>query len=344
MVLFYAAFTTYYLYPAAPPWLAAQLELIPPVSRVLINTLQQFPASAPLALLYQYFSPNDVAAVPSLHGAAPMLLALVAFRLWGWKALGMFVYPLLAGISFVYLGEHYVADILAGWVYALVAFLAVWTLAPPVGRLIDRWLHQYDPHWRLRRLQLPSWPLAFLALSLIVLVWIDPFYQVPLHPETGPVIPGAGVRAGVIEASRVEDLQPAACDEGAAASLIVDRALEAYASQYGAYLHGLGSGACLTIVAAPTIPPLLEGDLSRVDWDRSLRAPDRLRLPDEPPGYLTLVQAGKPVDDLERWTGAPADERYVLVVRVDNVDHQNEVRQVVSQLAQILFEPDVARQ
>jgi hypothetical protein len=344
MVLFFSAFITYFLYPAAPPWLAAQLELIPPVSRVLINTLKQFPASAPLALLYQYFSPNEVAAVPSLHGAAPALLALVALKLWGRRAIIMVSYPLLAGIAFVYLGEHYVADIIAGWLYAVVAFAVVWALGPPIGRLGERWLRDHASDWRIRRVHLPAWPLAFLSIGLIAVVWINPFFKAPLRPTEGDVIPGAGVRAGVTGSTRIEDIGPSTCGNGSAASVLVDRSLQPYASQYGAYLQGMETGACLNLAAASAISPLDGADLSRIDRARAVRAPERLRLPDEPPGLFTVVQVGTPAEGLQAWTEAYQEEQYALVIRVDNVSYQYEVRQLLAQLAQVVFKPGGLRQ
>src|SRR5262249_28123176 len=69
---------------------------------------------------------NDVAAVPSLHAAYTMLIALF---LWPrldrrWRPL-LVAYPIGMGLSLVYLGEHYLIDILLGWVYAAATILIV---------------------------------------------------------------------------------------------------------------------------------------------------------------------------------------------------------------------------
>jgi membrane-associated phospholipid phosphatase len=70
---------------------------------------------------------DPVAAVPSLHAAGTMLFAMFLWRrsrVW-WKAV-LVAYNLVMAFALVYAGEHYVADILAGW---LVAALVSWAFA-----------------------------------------------------------------------------------------------------------------------------------------------------------------------------------------------------------------------
>ena len=64
---------------------------------------------------------NDVAAVPSLHAGYTMLICLF---LWPrlnrrWRPL-LVAYPIGMALSLIYLGEHYLIDILLGWAYAAV--------------------------------------------------------------------------------------------------------------------------------------------------------------------------------------------------------------------------------
>ena len=69
---------------------------------------------------------EPVAAVPSLHAAYTLLIALFLWRLaprWGRVLLA--AYPLAMAFALVYTAEHYVSDILVGWAYALFAFWAV---------------------------------------------------------------------------------------------------------------------------------------------------------------------------------------------------------------------------
>ena len=58
------------------------------------------------------FDDNPVAAVPSLHGAWSTLVALI---IWRWRPrlwpIGV-AYALVQQFAVVYLGEHYVADLL----------------------------------------------------------------------------------------------------------------------------------------------------------------------------------------------------------------------------------------
>jgi membrane-associated phospholipid phosphatase len=69
---------------------------------------------------------NDVAAMPSLHAAFALL-----FTLYLWRLVPRYVrpvlalYPLAMTLALVYLGEHYVVDCIAGWIYAIAAFVSV---------------------------------------------------------------------------------------------------------------------------------------------------------------------------------------------------------------------------
>ena len=69
---------------------------------------------------------NLVAAVPSLHAACSMLIALFLIRRgrrqmrWLWLA-----YPLAMAFTLVWTGDHYVADIVLGWTLVVVVDLLV---------------------------------------------------------------------------------------------------------------------------------------------------------------------------------------------------------------------------
>lgn len=126
LLLTYAGLVTYVLYPMAPPWYASDLGHIPHVDTILGQVLWQHSASHPIVFVYDHFDPNPVAAMPSLHAAFPVLVALVCIYLrpkWGWLAIA---YPLLMDFSVVYLGEHYVTDVIAGTIYGALSFYLVW--------------------------------------------------------------------------------------------------------------------------------------------------------------------------------------------------------------------------
>ncbi len=75
--------------------------------------------------------------MPSLHAAFSLLIALELFPR-GSAAIGLaaraaagrarrllVAYPLVMGFALVWGGEHYVADLLLGWIYAVAAFYGV---------------------------------------------------------------------------------------------------------------------------------------------------------------------------------------------------------------------------
>ena len=122
-----AGFVTYFIVPAVPPWLASRQGALPHTTRVvhdvwahlgLPGVAKIFNGDAQLA--------NPVAALPSLHAAWPLLVLLIL-----WPALGrrgrilLIAYNLTMCTVLVYGAEHYVSDILLGWVYATGGFV-VW--------------------------------------------------------------------------------------------------------------------------------------------------------------------------------------------------------------------------
>jgi membrane-associated phospholipid phosphatase len=118
---------TYTLFPAAPPWLAAQHGLIGPAQRLVPLIWAHVPFVSFQSLFEHgaYYS-NQVAAVPSLHAAYTLLLTLFLWRYAPKPArVVLALYPPAMGFALVYLGEHYAVDILLGWIYAVVAYAAV---------------------------------------------------------------------------------------------------------------------------------------------------------------------------------------------------------------------------
>lgn len=127
LLLSYSAWITFLIYPSAPPWLADNQGYLPGVYKIIDTTLQAFPDKWNLPSIYHNFNPNPVAAIPSLHGAYPLLVLLFALRFFKLKALPFIFYVLGVWLSIVYLGEHYVVDIIAGAIYAIIAyFVAIW--------------------------------------------------------------------------------------------------------------------------------------------------------------------------------------------------------------------------
>ena len=116
----FTAFVFYLLVPVAPPWLASQMGYLPHVEKIINDTL---PSGT--TWFYQHLNPNQVAAMPSLHAAFPVLGFLYGIKLWGWRAWPLALWALGVCFAIVYLGEHYLADALGGIVFAGLAYLAV---------------------------------------------------------------------------------------------------------------------------------------------------------------------------------------------------------------------------
>lgn len=123
-----AGLVTYVLFPEAPPWLAARDGLIDPVARLSARgwiwlhagNLDQVLARA------QEDGANPVAAMPSLHLAFAALVAIFLMGLMRsrWRY-ALVIYPVAMGVTLVYTGEHYVLDLVAGAIYAVLAHLAL---------------------------------------------------------------------------------------------------------------------------------------------------------------------------------------------------------------------------
>ncbi len=122
-----AGLVTYILFPAAPPWYAAREAAIDPVIRGSSRGWLEMGINHAGNLLQQgQLASNPVAAMPSLHTAFALIITLFVLRRFRTPLRWALVaYPVLMGISLVYLGEHYVVDLVAGVVYAFAVDVAV---------------------------------------------------------------------------------------------------------------------------------------------------------------------------------------------------------------------------
>jgi hypothetical protein len=125
LVLSYLAFFTFIIFPAMPPWMASNQGYIPPLKKIMDQVMASFAHPIDVPSVYRFFGANLVAAVPSLHAAYPWLIFI--FILKKFRKLSVLAIPYVAGVWFavVYLGEHYVVDVFAGFVYASGAYLLV---------------------------------------------------------------------------------------------------------------------------------------------------------------------------------------------------------------------------
>jgi hypothetical protein len=121
-----AGFVTYFVLPAEPPWLASRNGDLEPTIRVAQHVWAEIGAVGPARAFdgdAEYANP--VGALPSLHAAWPFMIILFVWptaRRGRWVAVAY-----MAAMSFVlvYGSEHYVSDILLGWLYATIVFVLV---------------------------------------------------------------------------------------------------------------------------------------------------------------------------------------------------------------------------
>lgn len=122
-------YSTYYWFPAAPPWYVSDHGLAEPANLAV----QASPAGAARfdELLGTTFftgmygrSADVFGAIPSLHVAYPFLAMLFAFQLKSWRTFSTFFYLIMC-FSAVYLNHHYILDLIWGSAYALFIWWCV---------------------------------------------------------------------------------------------------------------------------------------------------------------------------------------------------------------------------
>jgi len=161
--LTFVGYVGYLLYPAMPPWMASEAGhavqgLGTPVpgyltiptgyggatTRIIPLVWQHIGLKAAAALFTRGSEfANNVAAMPSLHAAYPMLLLLFFWPFVRWQTRVLLVsYVLAMAFTLVYTGEHFVTDELAGWACAITVYF--------VGsRILDRRLARRQAGRRL---------------------------------------------------------------------------------------------------------------------------------------------------------------------------------------------------
>jgi membrane-associated phospholipid phosphatase len=128
----------YWLVPTAPPWYAAERGRLgdhrtPRVRRMMVEYGEQFWKHR-WGPLYSVLGGNPVAAMPSLHFATSVNAAHLLAESGRVQGAVGWTYALTLGLALVYLGEHYVVDLLAG----LALTEGVRALAPVVGPQLER--------------------------------------------------------------------------------------------------------------------------------------------------------------------------------------------------------------
>jgi membrane-associated phospholipid phosphatase len=107
----------YWLLPTAPPWWAGDAGKLPHVRRIMTEAGEKFWGRA-WQRLYDSLAGNPFAAMPSLHFGTSVMAAYVLSDVSRRHGAVGWTYALTLGFGLVYLGEHYVCDLLAGFALA----------------------------------------------------------------------------------------------------------------------------------------------------------------------------------------------------------------------------------
>jgi PAP2 superfamily len=126
IILTTLGFATYVLFPAAPPWYAADhLHELPWIYRSVFEAWGKLGLHTAGSLVDGAISGNDLgnqlAAVPSMHAAISLFVACFFWRgARPWLRVVLVLYVLGMAFTLVASGEHYFFDIVVGWFYTVV--------------------------------------------------------------------------------------------------------------------------------------------------------------------------------------------------------------------------------
>jgi len=123
LICSYSALITFLIYPSAPPWYGVH------ASRILFQIDSEI-GTPVYHTIFDFIQPNYFAAFPSLHATYPWLISLYSIKIKRIKALPILIIPIGVWFSAVYLGEHYVIDLIGGVLYSTSAFFLVEKLIP----------------------------------------------------------------------------------------------------------------------------------------------------------------------------------------------------------------------
>lgn len=125
----FAGVLTYVVLPTAPPWMAASekfpYRIMEPLSRPTGRGWSELGLETVNSVLLkgQQWA-NPTAAIPSLHAAFALFVVVFFWTRMpnGWWRGASLLFPLAMALTLVYFGEHYVTDIVAGWLYVGASF------------------------------------------------------------------------------------------------------------------------------------------------------------------------------------------------------------------------------
>jgi membrane-associated phospholipid phosphatase len=117
----------YFALPSNPPWMAPESinsPGAPTVIRIMEPIGKQLGGGLYQAGYNVVGESNPIAAMPSIHFAVTFLLFWVSLEFGrGWR-IAAAIYAVSMGLALVYMGEHYVVDVLAGAIVTSIGWLA----------------------------------------------------------------------------------------------------------------------------------------------------------------------------------------------------------------------------
>jgi len=129
----------YWVAPTAPPWWAAAEGRLPPDGELVVRRMmreygERFWGDR-WGDLYDLFGGNPLAAMPSLHFATSLMAARLLSETGALAGALGWAYAGTLGLALVYLGEHYVVDLLAGAALTELVSRGARRLGPAVGEI-----------------------------------------------------------------------------------------------------------------------------------------------------------------------------------------------------------------
>ena len=126
MGMAFACFFIFLLAPTAPPWYATQHGAITGVTSLISQSLPSY-----VSPYYESLNPDPVAAFPSMHAAFPLMAYLALRPVSKLGSRIALVWVGLVAFAVVFLGQHYLVDVFAGWFIAGAAWVVLMHIVVP---------------------------------------------------------------------------------------------------------------------------------------------------------------------------------------------------------------------
>jgi hypothetical protein len=324
LTLFLLGFVGFVLFPQAPPWLAAGLiDGQPYIYRIGVGTILSLPMQGHVVFVYDHIRPNDVAAMPSLHAALPMLLTLILRRFDRRLAWAGAAYTAVLAFFLVYHGEHYVIDIAAGWALAAAVYWIVWATPISIRRRL--------PVAAVPR-RTVALPASVLAAAVLVVGTAAALRPNAFGSTPAVLLPPTPTPEPLVEERLILD---GPCGVSESLTGIADELMASVARTYSAYLTDPSLGLCMALSRSQALPPPAASELQAIATEAgSPRAPVSRRGAEA--GSMTVSAIGTPSGALTA-SGVPPG-RYLLVVLLSEVADGDAARSATAALGVYLFD------